>query len=261
MPEHHEQHVKPDDAGAAESAGEIAQPTETFLAACEEAGIAFEPGERERYGAFLRLLMAANERFNLTAIRDRESAWMRHIFDSLSLLPVIMSLGGVQRIADIGSGGGLPAIPLAIALPDVRFTLIEATGKKATFLEQTTAELGLKNVAVVNDRAEVAGQDRETHRERYDIVTARAVGPLPVLLELTVPLAREGGLVLAIKGEKAGEEIEAAKEALHALHSTVIDQLRGETGTIVVIEKRRATPKLYPRRPGEPKRAPIGGSA
>lgn len=259
MSETPEQQVRPDDAGAAESAASIAMPTEAFLAACDEAGIAFEPGELERYGAFLRLLMTANGRFNLTAIRDRESAWMRHIFDSLSLLPVIMSMERVQRMADVGSGGGLPAVPLAIALPDVRFMLIESTGKKAAFLQEAAAELGLANVEVVNDRAEVVGRDREHHRETYDIVTARAVGPLPVLLELTVPLAREGGLVLAIKGEKAAAEVEAAKAALQALHSTVIDQLRGETGTIVVIEKRRATPKLYPRRPGEPKRAPIGG--
>lgn len=247
--------------GAPDSAIDIARPTDEFLAACAQVGLAFEPGELERYGAFLRLLMEANARFNLTAIRDRESAWMRHIYDSLSLLPVVASLEGVQRIADVGSGGGLPAIPLAIALPNVRFTLIESTGKKAAFLREAADALGLGNIEVVNDRAEVLGRDREHHREQYDIVTARAVGPLRVLLELTVPLARLRGLVLAIKGGKAAEEVDEAKAALHALHSAVIEQLRGETGTIVVVEKRRVSPKIYPRRPGEPKRAPIGGKA
>ncbi len=187
---------------------------------------------------------------------DHESAWLRHIGDSLTLLPLIAS-AEASRVIDIGSGGGLPALPLAITMPNVAFTLVESTGKKANFLQATAAALELGNVTVINGRAEEIGQDRMHHREQYDIVTARAVGKLNVLLELTVPLARVGGHVLAIKGERAPEEISEAKPALHALHCQVIDTLRTETGTIVMIEKLRRTPKLYPRRPGEPKRAPL----
>ncbi|MCA9296533.1 MAG: 16S rRNA (guanine(527)-N(7))-methyltransferase RsmG, partial [Phycisphaerales bacterium] len=158
--------------------------------------------------------------------------------------------------------GGLPGIPLAIVCPEIRFTLLEATGKKARFLQQMVDTLPLPNARIVNDRAEVAAHDRDTHRAQYDLVIARAVGPLPVLLELTIPFAREGGFVLAIKGERAAEEIEQSRQALHLLHSAVAQTVRTPTSTIVVIEKSRTTPRIYPRRPGEPKRAPLGiGSA
>jgi 16S rRNA (guanine527-N7)-methyltransferase len=149
---------------------------------------------------------------------------------------------------------------LAIVMPDVQFTLVEATGKKAKFLEQTAQALDLHNVTIVNERAETLGRDHHPggHREQYDAVIARAVGKLPVLLELTVPLAKIGGHVLAMKGERAAEEIAEAKQALHLLHAHVVDSHQTPTGTIVVIEKQRKTPRTYPRLPGEPKRSPLG---
>lgn len=229
---------------------------DTFLNAASELGIAFDDGDVERLGQFLEFMLETNKTHNLTAITDPVEAWERHILDALTLLPVILQVEA-RSLIDIGSGGGVPGIPLAIALPDVRMTLVEATGKKARFLEDAARKLLLENVEVVNDRAEAIGRDRERFREAFDVCTARAVGPLRVLLELTVPLVRPGGLILAIKGERAGEEVEAAKHALHALHAHVIDTIKTPTGTIVVIEKQRRTPKLYPRRPGEPKRAPL----
>ena len=119
--------------------------------------------------------------------------------------------------------------------------------------------LGLPNVAIVNDRAEIAGRDRERMREMFDVAIARAVGPLPVLLELTVPFVREHGVILATKGERALEEVEQSRAALHALHCHFVDCHSTPTGRIVIIEKQRRTPKMYPRSPGEPKRSPIGG--
>jgi 16S rRNA (guanine527-N7)-methyltransferase len=230
-------------------------PTD-FARAMEQHGIAFDDGDLARLGRYLDLLLEANTRFNLTAITEPAEAWSRHVGDSLTLLPLLVSLDA-QTVIDVGSGGGMPGIPLAIAMPDVCFTLLEATGKKARFLETVAADLALPNVEVVADRAETIGRDRERHREHYDVAIARAVGRLAVLLELTVPLVRVGGHLLAIKGERAGEEIDEAKQALHLLHSHFIDTHRTETGTIVVIEKMRRTPKLYPRRPGEPKRVPL----
>lgn len=236
-------------------------PPDAFLKKAEELAIVFDPGDIEKLGLYLALLLDANERFNLTAITDPNEAWLRHILDSLTLVPLILGLEESQprRIIDVGSGGGLPGIPLAIVMPEIEFTLLEATGKKARFLDEVTSRIGLPNVRVICDRAETIGQDHKHHREQYDLVIARAVGRLPVLLELTVPLAKVGGFVLAMKGQKASEEIAEAKAAMHLLHCRVAETIATASGVIVVIEKARKTPRAYPRRPGEPKRAPLGG--
>jgi 16S rRNA (guanine527-N7)-methyltransferase len=231
-------------------------PPDTFVQQLESLGIVLEPGEPEKLATFLDLLLEANTRFNLTAITDRDEAWQRHIFDSLTLMP-FLGQAGAKRVIDIGSGGGMPGIPLAIVMPSVAFTLVEATGKKAEFLREAAERLALTNVAVINERAETIGQDHKAHREQYDAVIARAVGKLSVLLELTVAFAKVGGHVLAIKGERAQDEIAEAKRALHTLHCEVVNTHRTPTGTIVVIEKLRNTPRMYPRRPGEPKRSPL----
>lgn len=220
------------------------------------AGLQFDPGDLDRLGQFLGLLLDANTRFNLTAIRDPEEAWIRHILDSLTLLPYLAA-ARTHRLIDVGSGGGLPGLPLAIALPAVEVTVVESTGKKARFIEEAAATLGLENVKVVHDRAETIGQDHHLHREHYDMAVCRAVGGLNVLLELCSPLVKVGGHVLSIKGDKAPQEIEASKAALHRLHCHVVETSRTATGTIIVVEKQRKTPRLYPRRPGEPKRAPL----
>jgi 16S rRNA (guanine527-N7)-methyltransferase len=231
-------------------------PPDSFLTRVADLGIEFEAGDAEKLGLYLELLLDANTRFNLTAITDPNEAWTRHILDSLTLVPHVVSLDA-KRIIDIGSGGGLPGIPLAITLPDIQFTLVEATGKKARFLDEAARQLELSNVRVVNDRAETLGQDHVNYRERFDVVLARAVGRLPVLLELTVPLAKVEGHVLAMKGTKAAEEIAESKQALHLLHAHVIDSIATPTGTLVIIQKMRKTPRNYPRAPGEPKRSPL----
>ena len=231
------------------------RPPDSFRREAEAFGLAFDSGDLERLGSYLAMLLDANTRFNLTAISDPDGAWIKHIFDSLTLLPYIAS-AQATRVIDVGSGGGLPGVPLAIAIPAMQFTLLEATGKKAKFLRDVIQALELSNVEVINDRAETLGHDPH-HREHYDVVVARAVGRLATLLELTVPLAAVGGHVLTIKGRKAIQEISDAKKALHLLHCAVVETSHTPTGTIVVIKKLRGTAKRYPRRPGEPKRAPL----
>lgn len=232
-------------------------PPDDFFELTHRLGLEFEDDDLDRLGRFLECLLETNRKFNLTSITDEAEAWTRHIADSISLAAYLVS-AFAERVIDIGSGGGLPGLPLAIVLPQMHFTLVEATGKKAAFLRETAAGLGLINVDVINDRAETLGRDHKRHREQYDVAIARAVGRLPVLLELTVPLVKVEGHVLAIKGQQAKQELEEAKPALHLLHCDVIDLVEGETGTIVVIEKKRKTPRLYPRLPGEPKRVPLG---
>jgi len=230
---------------------------DSFLEAASRMSLDFDAGDLEKISAYLGLLYEANQRMNLTAIRSPEDAWSRHVLDSLTLLPILSSVKS-DTVIDVGSGGGLPGIPLAITVPDSRFVLLEATGKKAAFLQDVVTRLDLSNVRVVNDRAETAATHGSAHRGAFDVVIARAVGPLPVLLELTVPFARVDGIVAAIKGGRASVEIEDSAQALISLRSEVIEQHRTDTGTIVLIQKNKSTPRLYPRRPGEPKRRPLG---
>lgn len=213
------------------------------------------------------MLLHANTRMNLTALRDPNEAWDKHILDALTLMPLLSELGQGARVIDIGSGGGLPGIPLAIAMPHLRFTLMDATTKKCDYLNQAVAALGLGNVRVVCARAEALGQDRgqktatgrdDPHRETYDIAMARGVGRIATLAELSVPLVKVGGLVLMTKGQRAEEELSEAKQALHLLHAAHAGTVDTPTGKVVVLEKLRRTPRDYPRRDGEPKRAPLG---
>lgn len=248
-------------------------PTPSFVQAAERLGIAFDEGDLERLGLYLALLLEANRSFNLTSITDPDAAWERHVLDSLTLLPLLAELPDDARVIDVGSGGGVPGIPLAITMPRVRFTLLEATGKKAAFLTRTAAALGLANVEVVHDRAEHAGRDRGRlvpgpagsrspgHREAYDAVVARAVGRLATIAELCAPLAKVGGRVLLIKGRKADEELAEADAALAMLRVEHAGTIDTPTGRIVVLAKHVPTPRAYPRADGEPARSPLGGRA
>jgi len=231
-------------------------PPGSFLEKAEELGITFDEGDLERFGRYLSLLEEGNRRFNLTRITEPEAMWERHILDSLTLLPMLGELDAGERVADVGSGGGAPGLPLAIALPGLRFTLVESVGKKAGFLKETAAALGLSNVTVETRRVEDVGRD-PAHRERYAAATARALGALRVAAEWVTPLVRVGGVALFIKGAKAGEEIEEARAALHRLHTPVAGVVETPTGKIVVLDKPRKTPGAYPRRAGDAKREPL----
>ena len=247
--------------------------------------IELEPGDSEKMGKFLAMLLIANDSMNLTAVIDPATGWRRHIADALMLLPTIASFEPaefvdadadpdvvlaalkrdpadaetrIMKLVDVGTGGGLPGIPLAIALPDVHVTLMEATGKKVQFLRLVKKRLALKNVDVVHIRAEAAGQDHKNHRERYDIAVARAVGSLAVLVELVGPLVKVGGLMLAVKGEKAEEEVTLAAEAIEKIGLAVDRVLPTPTSRLVLLPKVSRTPRTYPRRDGEPSRVPIG---
>src|SRR5688572_22214357 len=147
---------------------------------------------------------------NLTRITERAAAELQHVGDSLTVLPHLPA--GRVRIADVGSGGGVPGIPLAIARPDATFLLIESTKKKATFLKQTIDALGLANVSVSEWRAEDVGHSNS--RETFDVALARAVATMAWLAEWCLPLVKEGGRMLAMKGPKVADELPEAKRAI-----------------------------------------------
>jgi len=229
-------------------------PSAEFLLAISDYGIELEESEVELISKYLDLLYLANEKMNLTGVRDRTAAWMRHIFDALTLLPILQQ-SQARSVVDVGSGGGLPGLVLAIVMPDSQITLIESTGKKAKFLKDTVDQLGLNNVRVRSERAEILGA--KELRECNDVVVSRAVSRLPSLLEFCLPMVRLGGHFVAIKGEQAAAEVAASVHALGELRGVVIDQVRTPTGTLVVVEKTGLTPKRYPRAIGEPERQPL----
>ena len=216
-----------------------------------------------RLGCYLDFLLEANTRVNLTAVRDRDLAWQRLILDSLTLLPGLEGANDGAKLIDVGSGGGLPGVPLAIALPGYCVTLLESTGKKARFLETCIAELKLDSASAINDRAEVVGQD-PAYREVYDVAVSRAVGSVRCVLEYTLPLVRVGGRVLLVKGAAAAErELDEAADAMAILGAgdlKVYDAYPpGFDNQTVIIEmvKDRETPRQYPRRTGTPKQTPL----
>lgn len=211
-------------------------------------------GRRSLLRAFLDELLLANTKFNLTAVRSPEEAWNRHIVESASLAPL---LGQPRNLIDVGTGGGLPGVVLAICRPDIEVTLLESTAKKARFLDETREKLALENVRVVCDRAETAAMPGSPLRESFDIITARAVAPLRVLLELTIPFACVGGTLLAIKGEKAAQELEGASRALRLLKAKLLSDVEHSAGRLLTFTKIASTELGYPRRTGEPKRRPL----
>jgi 16S rRNA (guanine527-N7)-methyltransferase len=211
---------------------------------------------------YLDRLLDANRRFNLTGIRELDEAWRRHVIDSLTLLAFIEDAGADAKLIDVGSGGGLPGIPVAIARPDLQVTLAEATGKKAAFCQQCVDELPLANVQVLPQRSETIGQQRG-HRQAYDVAVCRAIGSMPELLEYTLPLLRVGGRLLAMKGPKARNELEQSADALAILGGgelSVYDAYPpgfDQGSVIVLIAKSSPTPRPYPRPPGTARRSPL----
>jgi 16S rRNA (guanine527-N7)-methyltransferase len=215
-----------------------------------KAGIPLSTEQLATLDRYLDLLLEVNQKMNLTRITDRAAAELQHVADALTLLDFIPR--GTTTLADIGSGGGVPGIPLAIALPQVRFTLVESTRKKAAFLRDAASTLLLKNVNVVDTRAEELA--RTAARESFEVVTARAVGALVWLAEWCLPLVRKGGTLLAMKGARIAEELTPAlkpirllgggEPMIHPVH------LPGtEHHVIVQIPKIGKTDKRYPRNP------------
>ena len=212
---------------------------------------------------FVALLLAANRRVNLTRVTAPSDVARLHLLDSLVALPLIDVVAAREAI-DVGSGGGLPGLPLALARPETRWTLVDSVGKKAAILGEFVEALGLRNVAVVSDRAESLGQAVD-HRERYALATARACAALPVLAELALPLVAQGGLLIAWKGplSEADDEVRRARVAIGQLGGGrlgIVDPGVPALGghRLVTVPKERATDARFPRRPGEPGRRPLG---
>lgn len=238
-----------------------------FLAALRGLGLELPALALEKLRGYVALLARASELVNLTAIHDLDAIWMKLAFDSLTLLPHLAGAAG-SFVVDVGTGAGIPGLPLAIAAPSLQFTLVDATAKKVGFVRHAIGVLGIPNARALVGRAEELASPvaRGSEREVYDFVIARAVAPLPVLLELTVPFAKapsgnasngHSGRLLLAKGERAAEELTAARNAMRRLEVTQIATHATPTGQILVFEKLAPTPKGYPRGNGVPKKKPL----
>jgi 16S rRNA (guanine527-N7)-methyltransferase len=207
---------------------------------------------------YLDLLFSANERMNLTRITDRPAAEVQHIGDALTLLPYLPKKP--IRLVDVGSGGGVPGLPLAIARPDAQVTLIESTKKKAVFLRQTADTLGLTNVTVVDQRAEDVGHSVD--REKFDVAVIRAVATMDWLAEWCLPLLKTGGQMLAMKGQRISEELPVAATAIRRLGGApavvhTVELPGSEHRVIAEVVKLQPSDALFPRSATVAKGRPI----
>jgi 16S rRNA (guanine527-N7)-methyltransferase len=232
-----------------------------------EFGVELTDAQIDQFNAYYRHLVEWNARVNLTAITGYSEVEVLHFLDSLSVARALPGLTGFgkpvrSRLIDVGAGGGFPGVPLAIAFPHLQVTLLEATGKKAIFLDFLTRALSLDNATVLKGRAEDLGR-RAEYREQFDFATARAVAELRTLVEYVLPFLRSGGILAASKGADAAEESERAAHAISALGGQLRELIPirlptlNEPRYLVVVEKVTPTPDKYPRRAGMPEKKPL----
>lgn len=231
-----------------------------FINALKEKGIELSTKQIGQFKTYHKLLVEWNAKINLTAVTELEEVYLKHFYDSITPLFYAEIEEGAS-LCDVGAGAGFPSIPMKIIRPDLKITIVDSLNKRITFLNELTSVLGLDKIHLVHDRAETFGQHQARHM--FDVVTARAVAQLNVLAELCLPLVRTGGQFIVMKGKKAPEELEESKFALDLLggelsrvYELSLPQEESDR-YIITIDKKRKTPKKYPRKPGTPNKSPL----
>ncbi|KYZ75718.1 16S rRNA (guanine(527)-N(7))-methyltransferase RsmG [Anaerosporomusa subterranea] len=235
--------------------------SEILTAVAAEYGIDLTERQVGQFTVYYQLLTEWNQKVNLTAITEPEEVAVKHIIDSLSCYdPAVFPLG--CSVIDVGTGAGFPGVPLKILRPDLSLTLLDSLNKRINFLELLTTELQLSEVSCVHARAEEAGRQAKL-RESFAVATSRAVARLNVLAELCLPLLKPGGCFIALKGAQFREEAVEAEPAiallggrLRELRPIKLPRLPDSRG-VIYIDKIKATPAAYPRRPGTPEKNPL----
>lgn len=234
---------------------------EQFQEMLAEKGINLSANQLDQYRKYYQILIEWNEKMNLTAITEKEAVYLKHFFDSLSA-SFYFDFSEPLHICDVGAGAGFPSIPIKIAFPNIKVTIVDSLNKRIQFLEHLAKQLELKDVRFIHDRAETFARKQE-HRQAYDVVMARAVARLSVLSELCLPLVKVNGKFIAMKAANANEELMAAEKAISVLggkldkiHSFLLPLEESERN-IILVDKIKSTPKQYPRKPGTPNKTPI----
>jgi 16S rRNA (guanine527-N7)-methyltransferase len=221
-------------------------------------GVEITPAQAEGFSTLLKELKAWNEHTNLTAIREDRDIIKKHFLDSITVIQAIPE--NTKTLIDIGSGAGFPGIPLAILRPYISITLVESVGKKTQFLEHCKKTLGLTNIVVLNNRAEIIAHEKN-YREAFDCATARAVAALPILLEYAIPLLKVHGTFIAQKNIES-DELTQAQHALEVLSAKIEKRIpislpELQERELIIIKKISATPTDYPRRSGLVSKKPL----
>ena len=222
-------------------------------------GVRFSVEQIEQFYKYMNLLIEWNEKMNLTAITEPKEIILKHFIDSVTILKYI---DDNSKLVDVGTGAGFPGVPLSIMNPTLKITLVDSLNKRLIFLQEVVKELNLKNIEIVHARAEEFGQNKN-YREKFDIATSRAVANLATLSEYLVPLVKIGGKIISMKASNAKEEINDAQKAIEVLGGKIekieeFDLPESDIGrTIIIIDKNKCTPAIYPRKAGTPAKEPI----
>jgi 16S rRNA (guanine527-N7)-methyltransferase len=224
-------------------------------------GLTLNQGQLDTFDEYFYKLIAENRKINLTSIIDYEEVQLKHFVDSLTA-SAVYNFKANPCVIDIGTGAGFPSIPLKIVFPGIHLALLEATVKKAQFLERLINELGLQNVEIITGRAEEIAHNPR-YREKYNVVLSRAVASLPALVEMALPFCVIGGTFIAYKKGDVGKEIEQSSKAIRIMGGNLKEivpvnpELFKDNRYLVVIEKVLPAPEEYPRRPGMPGKRPL----
>lgn len=209
---------------------------------------------------FYELLVEKNKVMNLTAITEFDEVIVKHFADSLSICSVLP--GDVETVCDLGTGAGFPGIPMAIAYPNLNFTLIDSLNKRIKFLQEVVDAIGLKNVTLIHARAEEAGRNK-LYREHFDLVVSRAVANISTLSEYCLPLVKVNGYFISFKSGDISEEISASGSAVKKLGGSMNKPIyftlpnTDINRSFIIINKEKNTPKAYPRKAGTPSKEPL----
>jgi len=232
-----------------------------LVSGAKKLGIELNAAQLEQFEVYYRELVGWNEQINLTAITDYEEVQLKHFLDSLTVTLAHQPTKG-DSVIDVGTGAGMPGIPLKIVFPDIKLVLLEATAKKVSFLHHITQTLGLGDVEIIVGRAEEIAHVPH-YREQFEIVLSRAVAPLPTLVELALPFCAVGGSFIAPKKGEVDDEVRRAEGAISKLGGRLRELKRVELEEfsderyLVIIDKVAPTPEQYPRRPGVPGKRPL----
>jgi len=228
--------------------------------ACRELGVIIDEYRVYQFFKYMDLLLSCNKRFNLTAITEPKEILLKHFADSISLIPFVDIKN--KNVIDVGTGAGFPGIPIKIAEPSVKITLLDSLNKRINFLRNVVSEISLTDVNCVHSRAEDGGRNPD-FRENFDVCVSRAVANLAVLSEYSLPFVKVGGVFVSLKGPDVKSEIDDSKAAVDALGGEVEFVEKVEipftdiVHTLIMIKKVRQTPVIYPRKSGKISKNPI----